>query len=55
MIICAILAWVEFEHRNLVESPMDTEPITAARLAASVVAVPRLARRADFTIDRETE
>ena len=32
---------------------MDTEPITAARLAASVVAVPPLARRSDFTIDRE--
>ncbi len=32
---------------------MDTEPITAARLAASVVAVPPLARRPDFTIDVE--
>lgn len=32
---------------------MDTEPITAARLAASVVAVPPLARRSDFIIDRE--
>lgn len=32
---------------------MDTEPITAARLAASVVAVPPLARRSDFAIDRE--
>ena len=32
---------------------MDTEPITAARLAASVVAVPPLARRSDFSIDRE--
>lgn len=32
---------------------MDTETISAARLAASVVAVPPLARRSDFSIDRE--
>jgi 4-hydroxy-tetrahydrodipicolinate synthase len=32
---------------------MKTTPITSADLAASVLAVPPLARRADFTIDRE--
>lgn len=32
---------------------MDTESITAARLASSVIAVPPLARRDDLTIDRE--
>lgn len=31
---------------------MDTETITADRLASSVIAVPPLARRSDFTIDR---
>ncbi len=32
---------------------MDTETITAARLAASVVAVPPLARKHDYALDRE--
>lgn len=32
---------------------MDTERITSARLASSVIAVPPLARRDDFSIDRE--
>lgn len=32
---------------------MDTERITSARLASSVIAVPPLARRDDLTIDRE--
>lgn len=32
---------------------MDKEIISAARLASSVIAVPPLARRPDFTIDRE--
>lgn len=32
---------------------MDTEPITSARLASSVIAVPPLARRPDLAIDRD--
>ncbi|MCC6511574.1 MAG: dihydrodipicolinate synthase family protein [Pirellulaceae bacterium] len=32
---------------------MDTQPITAARLAESVISVPPLARKPDLTIDRE--
>ncbi len=32
---------------------MDTQPISAARLASSVIAVPPLARKSDLTIDAE--